>query len=180
MTYIGENMKIETSRLIIQKFNLEHMEDFKDIIKDFNNSKYVAYDRPFPKSDKEMELLAEKFSNNELFFEVVLKDTSKMIGYVCFYNNQNDFDIGYCFHSCYSKKGYAFESCSALIELIKLSCHVHKFTAGTALENKPSVKLLLKLGFHLVNTEKIAFQKDNSGNDVVFNGGNFELDVTKI
>lgn len=38
------------------------------------------------------------------------------------------------------------------------------FTAGTALENKPSCKLLERLGFTLQKTEILSFQKDINGN----------------
>ena len=46
---------------------------------------------------------------------------------------------------------------------------------GTALNNTPSVALLKSLGFELIETEKVSFYKDADGNDVVFDGGVFEL-----
>ena len=48
-------------------------------------------------------------------------------------------------------------------------------TAGTAINNKPSVSLLKALGFKQVGTEKVSFYKDSEGNDIVFDGGIFEL-----
>ena len=47
------------------------------------------------------------------------------------------------------------------------------FTAGTALENKPSCKLLERLGFTLQKTEILSFKKDINGNDITFEGGIF-------
>lgn len=96
-----------------------------------------------------------------------------MIGYICFHNNDGDYDLGYCFHSDYQGKGYAFESC---LEMIKYMEHNHKvksFTAGTALINTPSCNLLKKLGFILSETESLSFHKDEAGIDIVFEGGNF-------
>lgn len=172
-------MKIETDRLIIQRFNLSKIEQFKNIIKDFNSSKYAIFDRPFPKNDGEIEELAKKFSNNDLFFEVDKKDNLEMIGYICFNVEENNYDIGYCFNSHYFKKGYAVESCQALLKWITNNYNIYNFTAGTAIENIPSVNLLKKLGFKLVRIEKMSFQKDNNGNDIVFNGGCFELCINK-
>ena len=39
----------------------------------------------------------------------------------------------------------------------------------------PSVSLLKSLGFELIETEKVSFYKDADGNDIVFDGGVFEL-----
>ena len=49
-----------------------------------------------------------------------------------------------------------------------------KLLAGTAIKNLPSVGLLNSLGFELTGTERISFHKDNEGNDIYFEGGNFE------
>ena len=51
---------------------------------------------------------------------------------------------------------------------------ITKFSAGTGLNNIPSVKLLTSLGFMLVEQEKVSFYKDADGNDIVFDGGVFE------
>ena len=51
----------------------------------------------------------------------------------------------------------------------------NRITAGTALKNISSVKLLKSLGFIQVGTEKVSFHKDENGKDIVFDGGIFEL-----
>ena len=56
---------------------------------------------------------------------------------------------------------------------------ITKFTAGTAMNNTPSVSLLKSLGFVLVGTEKVSFYKDAQGNDIVFEGGIFELNTVR-
>ena len=170
-------MRIETERLVIQNFNLSNINFFKDIIEDFNNSQYVIFDKPFPKSDEKIEKLAKRFSCDDLFFEVDKKDTLEMIGYICFHLEEKNYDIGYCFNSKYEHNGYAIESCSAIIKWISDNYEVNKFTAGTALENIKSVNLLKKLGFKMVCVEKLSFNKDKNGNDIIFDGGNFELKV---
>ena len=49
-----------------------------------------------------------------------------------------------------------------------------KLTAGTAINNTPSVRLLTALGFRLTKVEKVSFYKDDAGNDIVFDGGVYE------
>ena len=83
--------------------------------------------------------------------------------------------MGFCFHSDYHGKGFAFEACSALMEYIAKERNVTVFTAGTALKNTPSCKLLGKLGFVLKDTETLSFHKDENGNEITFEGGNFIL-----
>ena len=43
--------------------------------------------------------------------------------------------------------------------------------------NTPSVSLLKSLGFELIGTESVSFYKDSQGNDIVFEGGIFELNT---
>ena len=51
---------------------------------------------------------------------------------------------------------------------------ITNFSAGTAINNTPSVKLLTSLGFKLVEEEKVSFYKNANGKDIVFDGGIFE------
>ena len=64
----------------------------------------------------------------------------------------------------------------ALFDYVR-SLGIKKLIAGTAVKNTPSVALLKSLGFELIETEKVSFYKDESGNDIVFDGGVFELDL---
>lgn len=54
---------------------------------------------------------------------------------------------------------------------------VKRLTIGTAINNTPSVAFLKSLGFELIETEKVSFYKDANGNDIVFDGGVFELNL---
>ncbi|MDU5107926.1 MAG: GNAT family N-acetyltransferase [Clostridium sp.] len=166
-------MIIKTKRLFIREMKAEDWKDMKNIAIDFAQSEYIIYDQPFPLEDIKVMELTKRFADSHLFFAVFLEDTSDMIGYVCFYNNDGNYDLGYCFHSDYKGNGYAFESC---LEVIKYMEHNHKvksFTAGTALKNIPSCNLLKKLGFVLSKTETLAFHKDENGFDIAFEGGHF-------
>ena len=43
----------------------------------------------------------------------------------------------------------------------------------------PSVSLLHALGFRQTGTEAVSFYQDADGNDIVFDGGIFELDTNR-
>lgn len=49
-----------------------------------------------------------------------------------------------------------------------------RLTAGTAINNTPSVRLLTALGFRLTDVEKVSFYRGHAGNDIVFDGGVYE------
>ena len=97
-----------------------------------------------------------------------------VIGYAALNKREDGFELGYCFHSAYHRKGYARESISAILDAAK-DMGAAKITVGTALNNTPSVRLLTSLGFVPVGTETVSFYKDEEGNDITFEGGEFEL-----
>lgn len=164
---------LKTNRLTIQKLKAQDWEGLKEIAANFRKSEYAAYDMPLPVENDKIKPLCEQFSASGLWFSVWLNE--KMIGYICFHQSGAAYDLGFCFHSDYRGKGFAFEACSALMEHIAKERGATVFTAGTALKNTPSCKLLGKLGFVLKETETLSFHKDQNGNDVTFEGGNFVL-----
>lgn len=82
-------------------------------------------------------------------------------------------ELGYCFHSGYHGKGYAFEAISALMEHMRLAHGNRIFLCGTALDNHPSMRLLNRLGFVQTGTETVSFYKDKNGADITFPSGSF-------
>lgn len=165
-------MKLKTHRLYIRDLQEDDWTKMKSLFIDFNNSKYAAYDRPLPTEDIEIEALTKQFVENGLFFVIYLLDKNKLIGYVCFHKDEEKYDLGYCFHSTFHSNGYAYESTRALINYFIQEYNATTFTAGTAIDNIPSCKLLEKLGFKCVSTEYISFNEDFS-----FEGGNFILNI---
>ena len=109
-----------------------------------------------------------------MFFAICLDDS--LIGYIAFNIREDSYEIGYAFHSDFHGKGYAKESHLALFDYMR-TLGITKFSAGTALNNIPSVSLLKALGFKQVGTEQVSFYKDANGNDIVFDGGIFELEI---
>ena len=167
-------MKLETSRLVIRHLKESDWQAMKSVFVDFNNSKYAAYDMPLPTEDEEAKVLTKRFTASKLFFTVFLKESNEMIGYICFHKDGNTYDLGYCFHSAYHSKGYAYESTNALVKYFADKCGVTNFAAGTAIDNITSCKLLEKLGFACVSIETVSFD-----NAFSFQGGNFVLNISE-
>ena len=166
-------MELKTLRLYIRNLREDDWIKMKGLFIDFNNSKYAAYDRPLPTEDMGVETLTRQFVESNLFFAVHLLDSSQMIGYVCFHKDAEKYDLGYCFHSMFHSNGYAYESIRALIDYFVREYNATIFTAGTAIDNTPSCRLLEKLGFECVSMEYLSFKENFS-----FKSGNFILNCT--
>ena len=171
-------MLLKTERLTIRHVVADDWKGIRYIWIDFNASEYAQYDTPHITEDANVQARIAKWAsaNNgteHMFFAICLDET--VIGYIAFNIRENGYEIGYCFHSAYHGKGYARESMLALFEYLR-TLGITKFSAGTGLNNMPSVKLLTSLGFKLVEQEKVSFYKDAEGNDIVFDGGIFEME----
>ena len=171
-------MTVKTERTGIRLITGDDRKQLREIWEDLNRSEYARYDRPHPADDAGARertarwAAANASGTDHMFFAICLGDT--VIGYCAFNKRDAGYEIGYGFRTEYRGKGYAKESISALL------CHMRetgaqRFTAGTALGNVPSVSLLNSLGFRQTAAEKVSFYKDTEGNDVIFDGGVFEL-----
>lgn len=170
-------MFLQTERLMIRHIKENDWRDIKDIWVDFNVSEFARYDMPHNTDDEDVRARIFRWASansgtEHMFYAVCLDDT--VIGYIAFNIRENSHEIGYCFHSAYHGKGYAKESHLALFDYLR-TLGITRFTAGTAIDNTPSVSLLRTLGFEQVGAEKVSFYKDDEGNDIVFDGGIFEL-----
>lgn len=173
-------MPIKTAGLTIRHIAAGDWQSIKEIWTDFNASGLSQYDRPHSTDDEDVRVRIAKWAEankgiEHMFFAVCLGDA--VIGCAAFNIRENGYEIGYCFHSAYHGKGYAKESISALIAAVREIRPGAIISAGTALKNTPSVRLLQSLGFRLKGTEKVSFYKDAEGRDIWFDGGIFELDA---
>ena len=170
-------MMLKTERLTIRHVAADDWKSIKEIWVDFNASALSQYDRPHNTDDEDVQRRIAKWAaansgTEHMFFAICLGEN--VIGYSAFNIREDGHEIGYCFHSAYHGKGYAKESHLALFDYMR-DFGIKKLTAGTAINNTPSVSLLKSLGFELIETEKVSFYKDADGNDIVFDGGVFEL-----
>lgn len=174
-------MLLKTDRLMIRMIAVEDWRAIQAIWMDFNANPLSQYDIPHPTDDEDVRSRIARWaavngSAAHMFFAVCLGDS--VIGYSSFNLREGGYEIGYCFHSAYHGKGYAKESLMAIFAHLRTR-GITKFLAGTAIKNIPSVALLNSLGFSLVGTENVSFYQDDRGNDIVFQGGIFELNTEK-
>ena len=173
-------MIIETGRLRIRLIEEADWPGIKRIWEDFSQSEYAQYDCPHDTDDDVVKTRilrwadANRHGMDHLFFAVCLHD--EIIGYTAFNKREEGYEIGYCFHSGYHGKGYAKEAHFGIFRVLR-ELGIQKFSAGTGLANLPSVRLLESLGFRKIGEEKVSFYKDEDGNDIVFDGGIFELEL---
>ena len=167
-------MEIFTPRLEIRNLRCSDWKAVQEIWLDADASPYAKYDAPHTTDDDGVKRLVESFCETDDFYIVQLINTDTVIGTIDIHDTGNGSDIGYCFISGFHGKGYAKESCHALIDHYFLA-GVKRFTAGTALLNAPSVGLLKSLGFRQTAAEKVSFYKNETGEPVYFDGGIFEL-----
>ena len=172
-------MLLKTERLIIRHIEPNDWKSIKEIWEDFNASPLSQYDMPHNTNDEDVRKRIAKWAEaskglEHIFFAVCLEDV--VIGFFSFNIREDSHELGYCFRSEFQGKGYAKESLSALINYLP-TIGITKLTAGTAIKNTPSVALLKSSGFELIDTEKVSFYKNEHGKDIVFEGGNFELNI---
>ena len=166
-------MELITERLRIRGSTPADWPAYQRIWTDAARSPYAQYDAPGETEPEKARALLDRLLAGGRFYSVLLRADGTQIGYVCFHGEAAAPDLGYCFHSAWQGRGLAREACAALLEA--LSCQgARRFTAGTALANAPSVRLLGALGFRLEKTEQVSFYKDEAGRDVFFTGGVFE------
>ena len=168
---------IKTQRLTVRLVETADWRALQRIWNAINDTEFAQYDSPHPTDDETLIKKITAWANackgtDHLFWMICLNN--EVIGFFSFNKHLHGYEVGYGFHPEHHGKGYAYESFTALIDLMK-KAGITELCAGTALKNTPSVKLLTKSGFKLVETESVSFYKDKNGNDISFDGGVFKL-----
>ena len=155
----------ETARLRLRRYRES---DLMDLYEYLSDPKVVEHEPYLPMTLEEVrENLTWRISTDEMI-AVEEKATGKMIGNV--YLGKREFDaleLGYVFNANYWCRGYARESCEALINL-DFRNGIHRIFAECDPNNPNSWKLLERLGFeregHL--KQNVWFWKDEAGNPI--------------
>ncbi|MDE6718999.1 MAG: GNAT family N-acetyltransferase, partial [Treponemataceae bacterium] len=142
--------------------------DLQDLFEYLSDAKVVEYEPYKPMTFSEAKENLEWRIGTDEMIAAELKDSRKMIGNV--YLGKREFDsleIGFVFNRDFWGKGYAAESCEALIAQA-FSNGVHRIYAECDPANEPSWKLLDALGFlreaHF--RKNVYFWKDENGNPI--------------
>ena len=172
---------IETERLILRPFTENDATDAFEYLHEPMVHCFACMKTETMEDAKKAVL--DRAKDGEYFFAITLKENGKVIGEIDAMPETHAPDeenaVLDTFSPCwmlnpeYHGKGYAKESMIALFDYLR-TLGITNFSAGTAINNTPSVKLLTSLGFKLVEQEKVSFYKDADGNDIVFDGGIFE------
>ena len=178
MKHLKSSLPIHTDRLLIRLVEADDWKDIQQIWKDFAVSPYMQYDVPHNTDESDVRPRIARWADvnasqnlDHLFFAVCLQDT--VIGYAAVNRHESDYELGYAFSAAGQGKGYAKESISAIIN--HLEQHgITELSAGTAIRNTPSIRLLSALGFQQIGTEQVSFYKDEKGEDLYFEGGIFK------
>lgn len=141
---------IETDRLLLRNVAAKDAE----IMYDYRNNEICArYQRGQTKDYEGIAALVERRKEDILSVDapfmvaVALKDSDEMVGEIMVMPNDGTISLGYTFSYKHHRKGYAFESLSALIDQLHEAYPDWDFISFTEPENEPSMALLQKLGY---------------------------------
>ena len=143
-------MFLETERLCLRHVVAKDA----DIMYDYRNNEICArYQRGQTKDYEGILDLVERRKDDVMSVDapflvaVALKDTDEMVGEIVVMPNDGTISLGYTFSYKHHRKGYAFESLTALIDLLHELYPEWDFISFTEPENVPSMNLLKKLGY---------------------------------
>lgn len=153
-------MYIETRQIVVRDFCLDDANDLHDILGDAETMKSCEPAYSFEKTQR---FLSEFCIDKKGAFAAVEKASKKVIGYILFKPLQEAvYEIGWIFNKHYWRRGYAYESCSAVISYAFHNLNAHKVIAET-IDNQKSTHLMEKLGMNLEGIQK-GQTKDHLGN----------------
>ena len=156
----------ETDRLLLRNVVAKDA----DIMYDYRNNEICArYQRGQTKDYDGIVALLERRKNDVMSVDapfmvaVALKNTDEMVGEIVVMPNDGTISLGYIFSYKHHRKGYAFESLTALINMLHEQYPEWDFISFTEAENEPSMALLKKLGYkdmgYIPSMESMAFGK---------------------
>ena len=168
---------LETERLTIRNFMVDDWMDLAELAMKYEETELAKYDAgPWPSDLEEYKSIVERFAKTDDFLAVVLKENDKLIGLIVkAKKEEKEYEFGFNFHSDLQGKGYATESCKAVLDYMFEVLDAVLVTAGTAKINKPSNRLLSRLGFNLEGDKIISFRKDEKGKPIEFVGVDYSL-----
>jgi RimJ/RimL family protein N-acetyltransferase len=170
---------LETERLTIRTFSISDWEALRELILQYESSRFAVYDQPWPTSPEEIKNITEWFASADRYLAVCLKDTGRFVGFVALNQEPNEhertFNLGYVFHSSYHGKGFATEACRAVLSHAFDRLRAQRVVSGTAATNSASCRLLERLGFKKISENTGSFRNAPDGTPIEFLGYSYEL-----
>jgi [ribosomal protein S5]-alanine N-acetyltransferase len=144
---------LETERLILREIVESDDEFMLDLLNQPSFIKYIG-DRNVRTLEQSREFIESRYrksyaENGFGLYAVELKEDQTPIGICGFVKRDTlpDADIGFAFLPQFEKKGYAFESASAVMKMGREVLDLKRVLAITSQDNESSGRLLEKLGF---------------------------------
>lgn len=155
--------ELTTERLLIRRFRPSDAEALYAYLSDEEVVHFEPYEVV---SWEEAVEEASRRASDSSFYAVCLRDSGQLIGNL--YLGQEEFEaweIGYVFNRSYQGKGYATESASRLLRYAFEQLGARRVTAGCALQNPASWRLLERLGLRRegVQRQRLWFKRDRDG-----------------
>lgn len=160
---------LKTERLIIRRFLPD---DWKDLYEYLSKEEVVKFEPYEVFSEEASKAEAIQRSKQDFFWAVCLKENNKLIGNIYFNQQEpkelNTWELGYVFNSAYWGKGYASESCTAILRYGFEQLNVYRVVAMCNPENTASWKLMERLNMRREGYLKknIFFKRDKAGNPI--------------
>ena len=156
-------MYLETPRLIVRDFTPEDAADLYEI---FGDAETMENCEPAYGFEKTQKFLEEFCIGRKGAVAAIHKESGKVIGYILFKSLGEDpaedvYEIGWIFNKAYWRQGYAYESCSRVIDYAFSQLHAHKIMAE-AIDGVRSVSLMKKLGMKQEGVQR-SHTGDNRG-----------------
>lgn len=145
-------MQIISSRCIIRPFQPHEIDSFMVYHNDAEWMKYQGF-KGLTKEDYESALLGVLTLTQGIQLAIVNKRTQVLMGDIYLRQQCDVFWLGYTISPSYARQGYAFEAITATIGWIKEN-GFSLIKAGVDPENTPSIKLLIRAGFHFSGIEE--------------------------
>ncbi|MBP6959952.1 MAG: GNAT family N-acetyltransferase [Thermotogae bacterium] len=169
-----KNLKTRVSMILSERIYLRRFldTDWRDLYEYLSLESVVRFEPYDPFTEKDCIEAARERQQQMSFWAVCLRSSEKMIGNLyfepCQPEDYGNWKLGYVFNPVFGKKGYALESCRALLNEGFTSFRVRRVVAYCDPENRPSWRLLERLGMrregHL--RQNVFFKKDSDGNPV--------------
>ena len=148
-------MKLETKRLIIRPYEEKDLSDCYKILSDKENMYYLndIAAETLEEARLSLQETIEKMQNGEARrFAVTLKESGRLIGGVGYEITETNplgrvGNIGWFILPEYQNKGYITEAASSVLAYAFLQDNCIRVATGCYKENKPTQKVMAKLGF---------------------------------
>lgn len=143
----------ETERLLIREVEERDAAFMNELLNSPGFLNYIG-DRGVRSDEEARRFIRDRYrksytDNGYGLYAVLLKDTNEPVG-ICGFVRRDSLpgpDIGFAFLPQHERKGYGMESSAALLKFGREKLNFDRLYAITTLDNKPSIRLLEKLGF---------------------------------